>query len=329
MHLVRTSVCLLVCASLVAAQGSQSDDAAVLLALKANGNNAQAHNLRKWDAGGDPCGANFDDAFLGWYGVQCCAAYDSVLWTGCQSQGESHTRVTWLRMSHWDGISGDVALLGPLTSLVYLDISYTGFSGNVVSLAHLHSLLYLDISETDISGLVASFAGMSALTTLSLYQCAAVGGDVASLEALSHLNTLELSKSGCYGDSSGLRSSIPSLDTVDFDFCSSNDDACPSGRTPVANPDTYIGSNECACCSGTQKFKSDTGACTAPPTPSPSTPPPKPSTSVGVYVAVALVSVVAILSIVAAVCKLCFTKAKEGAINMETEVGASYMQAPR
>ena len=50
--------------------------------------------------------------------------------------------------------------------------------------------------------------------------------------------------------------------TWGFEFCSSSHDACPAGRTPVSSPDTYVGSNACACCSGTQKLlDSGTGAC--------------------------------------------------------------------
>ena len=43
--MLRTSVCLLAGARLGAAQGSLSDDVAVLLAFKAHGSNAQADGL--------------------------------------------------------------------------------------------------------------------------------------------------------------------------------------------------------------------------------------------------------------------------------------------
>ena len=75
------------------------------------------------------------------------------------------------------------------------------------------------------------------------------------------MSILNLHGTGCYGDSSVL-SYVRSLHV---DYCSSTHDACPAGRTPVASPDTYVGNNACACCSGTQKLlDSETGACVDP-----------------------------------------------------------------
>ena len=90
----------------------------------------------------------------------------------------------------------------------------------------------------------------------------AVDGDVSGLAGLAQLSTLSLVGTGCYGDSSVLPSSIRNLY---LNHCSNSHDACPAGRTPVSSPDTYVGSNACACCSGTQKLlDSGTGACYAP-----------------------------------------------------------------
>ena len=75
--MLRTSVCLLAGARLGAAQGSLSEDVAVLLAFKAHGNNAQADGLDTWVVEGDPCGAGFDDPSSGFARVMCCDAYSS------------------------------------------------------------------------------------------------------------------------------------------------------------------------------------------------------------------------------------------------------------
>ena len=191
--MLRTSVCLLAGARLGAAQGSLSDDVAVLLAFKAHGNNAQADGLDTWVSGGDPCGAGFDDPNSGFAHVMCCDAYSSDYDSsihGYPCTGSNARRVTWA----------------------------------------------------------------------SLYGTA-VDGDVSGLAGLAQLTALNLGGTGCYGDSSVL-SSVGSLYV---DHCSSSHDACPAGRTPVSSPDTYVGNNACACCSGTQKLlDSGTGACVDP-----------------------------------------------------------------
>ena len=98
------------------------------------------------------------------------------------------------------------------------------------------------------------------VTSLSLGGTA-VDGDVAALAGLTQLSYLSLSNTGCYGDSSALPGSVSLFSS----YCSSSHDACPAGRTPVSSPDTYVGSNACACCSGTQKLlDSGTGACVDP-----------------------------------------------------------------
>ena len=98
---------------------------------------------------------------------------------------------------------------------------------------------------------------MAQLSVLGLVETA-VDGDVSGLAGLAHLIYLDLFGTGCYGDSSVVSVS----GYFGADHCSSSHDACPAGRTPVSSPDTYVGSNACACCSGTQKLlDSGTGAC--------------------------------------------------------------------
>ena len=111
--MLRTSVCLLAGARLGAAQGSLSNDVAVLLAFKAHGDNAQATNpswadvrpgelaLDTWVSGGDPCGAGFDDPNSGFAHVMCCDAYSSDFDSSIQGYpctGSNTHRVTWVNL---------------------------------------------------------------------------------------------------------------------------------------------------------------------------------------------------------------------------------------
>ena len=233
--MLRTSVCLLAGARLGAAQGSLADDVAVLLAFKAHGNSAQADGLNTWVSGVNPCDADgfaYEGGSAGWRGVACCDAYDGAMCTGSNTH-----RVTELVLGNAAAVDGDVSGLGGLAQLTYLDLGGTAVDG-------------------DVSGL----GGLAQLSTLSLGYTA-VDGDVSGLAGLAQLTFLDLYGTGCYGDSSVL----PSSADISANHCSSSHDACPAGRTPVSSPDTYVGSNACACCSGTQKLlDSGTGACYAP-----------------------------------------------------------------
>ena len=210
------------------------DDVAVLLAFKAHGDNAQADGLDTWVSGGDPCAAGFDDPNSGFAHVMCCASYDSAYPWPCTGSNTHH-----------------------VTSV---DLYYTAVDGDVAALAGLTQLSFLDLYGTAVDGDVAALAGLTQLSLLSLYSTA-VDGDVAALAGLTQLSFLDLSGTGCYGDSSALPGSVSLFSS----YCSSSHDACPAGRTPVSSPDTYVGSNACACCSGTQKLlDSGTGACVDP-----------------------------------------------------------------
>ena len=117
----------------------------------------------------------------------------------------------------------------------------------------------LSLDHTAVDGDVS---GLGGLTIVPAVLDLTVDGDVSGLGGLTQMATLDLRRTGCYGDSSVL-SSVGSLYV---DHCSSSHDACPAGRTPVSSPDTYVGSNACACCSGTQKLlDSETGACVVDP----------------------------------------------------------------
>ena len=114
--------------------------------------------------------------------------------------------------------------------------------------------------DFSINGYPCTGSNAHRVTWVSLYSLP-VDGDVSGLAGLAQLTFLNLRGTGCYGDSSVL-SSVGSLH---LDHCSSSHDACPAGRTPVSSPDTYVGSNACACCSGTQKLlDGGTGACVDP-----------------------------------------------------------------
>ena len=126
--------------------------------------------------------------------------------------------------------------------------------------SNTHRVTYLNLGGTAVDGDVSGLAGLAQLSSLYLGDTA-VDGDVSGLAGLAQLSSLHLDGTGCYGDSSVVSVS----GYFGADHCSSSHDACPAGRTPVSSPDTYVGSNACACCSGTQKLlDSGTGACVDP-----------------------------------------------------------------
>ena len=92
-----------------------------------------------------------------------------------------------------------------------------------------------------------------------------VTGDVAPLAALTQLTGLHLSYTGVYGDAAVLRA-IPGLgdgwSSSYFDACSDFASSCPAGTSSIAQADSFIGRDECACCSGSHKVRvPSTGAC--------------------------------------------------------------------
>eukprot|EP01043_Picozoa_sp_COSAG02_P000701 COSAG02_NODE_13_length_57813_cov_14.298276_35_plen_329_part_00 len=173
-------------------------------------------------------------------------------------------QLTYLRLDY-TAVDGDVSGLGGLTQLTYLRLDYTAVDGDVSGLGGLAQLTYLNLDYTAVDGDVSGLGGLAQLTYLNLFGTA-VDGDVSGLGGLTQLTSLYLDGTGCYGDSSLLPSSVSSYSLQHhLDYCSSSHDACPAGRTPVSIPDTYVGSNACACCSGTQKLlDSGTGACVDP-----------------------------------------------------------------
>ncbi len=155
---------------------------------------------------------------------------------------------------------------------------------DVAALAGLLELTHVEfrtrsMGVLEVVGDVASFAALMGLTYLYLGGTD-VHGDVALLAGLTQLTTLNVMSTNVYVDAWALRSCIPALREGGFsaDMCSSCRyntcrgmdfalaTACPAGRTPPFDsqhgwPDTYVGSNVCACCSGTEKimYTSDDG----------------------------------------------------------------------
>lgn len=246
MKLVRTALHLLACTSLlqppVAAQGSDglSDDVAVLLALKAHGDNAQADGLRSWVTGVDLCSRQ-DPDFSAWSYVMCC----TVCTVQCGSTALSHSpwnpdryptgvntrvfcdgyrdgsdgssnpemtnvhRVTGLDLQPVQGIGGDLTLFAGLSQLRFLRIG-EGFSGDVVSLAGLTELRYLDINSEGLHSDVSLLGRLTGLRYLGIG--AGLYGDVVSLSGLTELQRLDVkSCGGCYGNATALLAAIPAL----------------------------------------------------------------------------------------------------------------------
>jgi hypothetical protein len=226
---------------------SLEDDVAILLAFRAVGHNSQDSSVGTWAAGGGgPCDqASFDSSRAGWYGVMCCASYSGSLCTGANAG-----RVTYLNLS--SRVSGDIGLLGRLAELQYLNLHDTAVAGDVAALATLGQLRYLSLGFT------------------------AIAGDVVALATLGQLQDLRLSGSAVWGRADALLRAIPGLgaDWHWFTACAAGGTAyftahfgqCPAGRSPVADGASYLGADECACCSGSLKMRDPTtGACVDPP----------------------------------------------------------------
>ena len=257
---MRAAACLAL-AGFAVAQDTLADDTAILLAFKALPDNAQNGELSSWAQGGNPCGTGFDDKDQGWEHVMCCASYAAAYPYGCT--GANTRRVTYLYLSS-TGVTGDVAPLAALTQLTGLHLSYTGVTGDVAPLAALTQLTGLYLDGTGVTGDVAPLAALTQLTVMSLHNTG-VTGDVAPLAALTQLTGLHLSYTGVYGDAAVLRA-IPGLgdgwSSSYFDACSDFASSCPAGTSSIAQADSFIGRDECACCSGSHKVRvPSTGAC--------------------------------------------------------------------
>jgi hypothetical protein len=134
--------------------------------------------------------------------------------------------------------------------------NHPGVSGDIGPLGRLAELRYLNLHDT------------------------AVAGDVAALAPLGQLRTLKLDSTAVWGRADALRA-IPGLgaDWSDWTACAAGGSAyrtaadfgqCPAGRSPVADGASYLGADECACCSGSLKMRDPTtGACVDPPGESP------------------------------------------------------------
>jgi len=157
--------------------------------------------------------------------------------------------------------------------------NHPGVSGDIGPLGRLAELRSLDLADTAVAGDVAALAALGQLQTLSLWGTA-VAGDVAALATLGQLQLLRLYGAAVWGRADALRA-IPGLGAGWFYFtaCAAGGNSyntaadfgqCPAGRGPVADGASYLGADECACCSGSLKMRDPTtGACVDPPGESP------------------------------------------------------------
>ena len=204
---------------------SLEDDVAILLAFRAVGANSQDDRVGTWAAGG---GGPCDEASFDAYGAGWKGVECCASYEYGSCVGANAGRVTYLNLANRHGVSGDIGPLGRLAELRYLELADT-----------------------------------------------AVAGDVAALAALGQLQTLYLYDSAVWGRADALRA-IPGLgaDWRWFTACAAGGNAyntaddfgqCPAGRSPVADGASYLGADECACCSGSLKMRDPTtGACVDP-----------------------------------------------------------------
>jgi hypothetical protein len=239
--------------------------------------------MATWAAGGGgPCDeASFDSFDVGWKGVMCCASYEWSSRGSVRCTGANTGRVTYMDLNNHRGVSGDIGLFGRLVELQYLNLPDTQFvAGNIAALASLVQLQYLDLSQTVVAGQIAALATLVQLQHLDLSQTV-VAGDVAALATLGQLQYLALygyrqtNQPGVWGSADVLRA-IPGLgaDWNRFTACAAGGNAlrtaaddlgqCPAGRSLVDDGAAYVGADECACCSGSQKVLLESGVCLDP-----------------------------------------------------------------
>ena len=132
--------------------GTRDRDA--LLAFMASGNGNSLLNAT-WLPGTDPCAD-------GWEGVACTGAEV----TGLNLFGYN---------TQFAGLTGDVGSLGPLGSLVTLQLGYTAVGGDVASLSALARLTDLSLQSTAVTGDVAGLAPLTQLTHLGLQSTGVMG----------------------------------------------------------------------------------------------------------------------------------------------------------
>ena len=155
----------------------------------------------------------------------CCASYDTYS-GGCT--GANAGRVTHLDLYNHHGVSGDIGPLGRLAELQYLSLSRTAVAGDVAALAALGQLQYLWLTDTAVWGRADALRAIPGLgADWNIFTACAAGGTAIGTAA-------------------------------DFG-------QCPAGRSPVADGASYLGADECACCSGSLKMRDPTtGACVDP-----------------------------------------------------------------
>ena len=241
--------------------GSAAGDKAALLAVAADPANAGAvyqddrHSfdgitqLRGdsifygWDAGAEPCAAgSWDDSRRGYHYVEC------------DRQGGRVVQV-------WKGGSGlgcDVALFAPLGNVQVLNLhSNAALHGDVASLGGLVEMRYLDLSDTAVHGAPGSLSGLSHL------------GESPSVPGvLFSRGVLHLADTRVAGPVAALRA-LPSLGS---DWGSGSDDfsGCDgfpaatcrdAGMAVVAKPSGVAGTDECGCCADSPLVRDEATGC--------------------------------------------------------------------
>eukprot|EP01043_Picozoa_sp_COSAG02_P034233 COSAG02_NODE_2383_length_8991_cov_40.938934_8_plen_158_part_00 len=87
-----------------------------------------------------------------------------------------------------------------------------------------------------------------------------VHGDAWALSGMTSMTKIHLQSTLAYGNAAALRSMIPSLSQVWVSWCT--DFACPDGTTRVSNAEDMVGTDVCACCSGSAMVRDpETGVC--------------------------------------------------------------------
>ena len=104
-------------------------------------------------------------------------------------------------------VTGDIAVLGKLTSLRVVQLSNTQITGNIAVLGKLTSLTNLALENTQVTGDIAVFGKLTGLTEIPSVSNTKVTGDI-SVYKNTRANQLRFAGTSVYGDLSALPNNV-------------------------------------------------------------------------------------------------------------------------
>ena len=107
-------------------------------------------------------------------------------------------------------VTGDIANLANMTSIIDLGLNNTQVTGDITNLANMTSTIYLNLRSTQVSGNITNLANMKSMTNLSLSNTQ-VSGNIANLANLTSMTNLGLSGTQVSGDITNIVTNLTKL----------------------------------------------------------------------------------------------------------------------